>query len=536
MEKEQPALIEKSKTMANPTDNPDSPTPQAKNQDEQLSEKPLRSSSESLTSNHEDDPNRLTRKAAIMQVTMAIIANITIISSGMGLGFPSIAMIELTNSTTSVMLTENEASWFASVASIMCPIGGLWAGFMLDKVGRKKTLYFINIISIVSWAIMALASKTDATLLFVQLMVARVIIGLAIGLSSSPASVYAAEISHPNLRGRLTLLTALCTGIGMLFIYSLGYMFKDDWRFVCVLCGIFTLVSLISVVPIPESPSWLVAKNKMPKAEKSLKKVRAIKENNHPKIHEELDNLADNIARFRASQTSKSKWVVLKKPEVYKPLTIMCTFFFFQQFTGIFVIIVYAARFSIEAGVNIDPFLSAVFVGATRVVTTILMSFISDKFGRRPPALFSGFGMATCMFGLAACAVYPVNDTALHWIPTFLLVAFIFCATLGFLTLPFAMIAEMYPTKVRGFVAGITIFVGYTMSFIIIKVYPAMVHLLGNENVFLFFGIVAVIGIGFVYFFLPETKGRTLEQIENYFRGQAEAGEMELKHTNDSKV
>ncbi|XP_055546945.1 facilitated trehalose transporter Tret1-2 homolog [Wyeomyia smithii] len=519
--------------MAISNDDQESPSPKAQSQDE----KPLRSSMESLSSTPEQDLNRLTRKAAFMQITMAIVANITIISSGMGLGFPSIAMIELTNSTTSVTLSESQASWFASVTSIMCPFGGLLAGFLLDRIGRKKTLYFINVISIISWAMMALASTTDSVLLFVELMVARVIIGIAIGLSSSPASVYAAEISHPNLRGRLTLLTALCTGVGMLLIYTLGYIFKDDWRFVCIICGVFTFVSLVSVIPIPESPSWLVAKNKLPKAEKSLKKVRAIKDNDNPQITRELDDLADNIARFRANQTSKSKWVMLQRPEVYKPLTIMCTFFFFQQFTGIFVIIVYAARFSIEAGVHIDPFLSAVFVGLTRVVTTILMSFISDYYGRRPPALFSGFGMATCMFGLAACTVYPVAGTDLYWIPTFLLVAFIFCATLGFLTLPFAMIAEMYPTKVRGFVAGLTIFVGYTMSFIIIKVYPSMVHVLGSENVFLFFGIISVIGIGFVYFFLPETKGRTLDEIETYFRGkQSKDGEIELKQSAEAKV
>ncbi|XP_058818186.1 facilitated trehalose transporter Tret1-like isoform X1 [Topomyia yanbarensis] len=516
--------------------NPDSKSDSSAQKPQPQDEKPLRSSTESLSSTPEEDPNRLTRKAAIMQVTMAVVANITIISSGMGLGFPSIAMIELTNSTSSVTLTENQASWFASVTSIMCPFGGLLAGFLLDKVGRKKTLYFINVISIISWVMMALASTTDSLLLFVQLMVARVIIGLAIGLSSSPASVYAAEISHPSLRGRLTLLTALCTGFGMLFIYTLGYMFKDDWRLVCIICSVFTLVSLLTVIPIPESPSWLVSKNKLPKAEKCLKKVRGVKGNDNPKIHEELDTLAENIARFRASQTSKSKLVMLRRPEVYKPLTIMCTFFFFQQFTGIFVIIVYAARFSIEAGVNIDPFLSAVFVGLTRVVTTILMSFISDRFGRRPPALFSGFGMATCMFGLAACTVYPVAGTELRWIPTFLLVAFIFCATLGFLTLPFAMIAELYPAKVRGFVAGLTIFVGYTMSFIIIKVYPSMVHTFGSENVFLFFGIISVVGIGFVYFFLPETKGRTLDEIESYFRGKTDAGEVELKQASEVKV
>uniref|UniRef100_A0A182NAM7 Major facilitator superfamily (MFS) profile domain-containing protein n=1 Tax=Anopheles dirus TaxID=7168 RepID=A0A182NAM7_9DIPT len=475
---------------------------------------------------------QLTRRAALTQIVMAVVANITIISSGMGIGFPSIAMIELTNSTTSVVLTESNATWFASITSIMCPFGGLLSGYLLDKVGRKKTLYFINIISIVSWAIMSFASRTDSTTLFIQLIVARIIIGIAIGLSSTPASVYAAEVAHPNLRGRLTLLTAFCTAIGMLSIYTLGYVFKNDWRFVCMICGVFTVVSLLTVLPLPESPSWLVSKKRLEKAERCLKVVRAIKDDDHPEIRAELDALEENIARFRSSQTKKSKLDQLKKPEVYKPLAIMCTFFFFQQFTGIFVIIVYAASFSIEAGVAIDPFLSAVFVGLTRVVTTVLMSFISDKFGRRPPALFSGFGMACCMFGLAVCAIHPVKGTSLGWIPTVLLVAFIFTATLGFLTLPFSMNAEVYPTKIRGFASGLTIFFGYTMSFIILKVYPSMVETIGNSNVFIFFGCLSVLGIVFVYFFLPETKGRTLEEIENYFRGNktsSDKSEVEMK-------
>uniref|UniRef100_A0AAG5DGI4 Major facilitator superfamily (MFS) profile domain-containing protein n=1 Tax=Anopheles atroparvus TaxID=41427 RepID=A0AAG5DGI4_ANOAO len=474
----------------------------------------------------------LTRRAALTQIVTAVVANITIISSGMGIGFPSIAMIELRNSTSSVVLSESEASWFASITAIMCPFGGLLSGYLLDKVGRKKTLYFINLISIVSWAIMSFASRSDSTTLFIQLIVARIIIGIAIGLSSTPASVYAAEVAHPNLRGRLTLLTAFCTAIGMLSIYTLGYVFKNDWRFVCMICGVFTVVSLLTVVPLPESPSWLVSKRRMDKAERCLKVVRAIKEDNSPEIRAELDALEENIARFRSSATKKSsKLDQLKKPEVYKPLTIMCTFFFFQQFTGIFVIIVYAASFSIEAGVAIDPFLSAVFVGLTRVVTTVLMSFISDKFGRRPPALFSGFGMACCMFGLAACAIHPVKGTALGFLPTVLLVAFIFTATLGFLTLPFSMNAEVYPTKIRGFASGLTIFFGYTMSFIILKIYPSLVDTMGNAHVFILFGCVSVLGIVFVYFFLPETKGRTLQDIEDHFRGKktpAEKGEVEM--------
>lgn len=237
------------------------------------------------------------------------------------------------------------------------------------------------------------------------------------------------------------------------------------------------------------------------------------------KVDQEIKELRDNLSSNVGGQKT-SKWKELKKPELYKPLTIMITFFAFQQFSGIFVIFVYAAQFSKEAGVAIDPLLSSVFIGLTRVVTTILMAFISDKFGRKPPAMFSGFGMFLSMIGLAACAIWPLHDTQFSWIPVFLLIFFIFSCTLGFLTLPFAMIAEMYPQRTRGFAAGLTIFAGYFFSFLNIKAYPTLVENLGNVTIFVFYGIVSLLGIVFVHLALPETKGKSLREIEDYFRGR----------------
>ena len=297
------------------------------------------------------------------------------------------------------------------------------------------------------------------------------------------------------------------------------------------------MVSLVVLLPIPESPSWLVGKRRISEAEKAISIIRGygkLKLVNVKKIHikiiftDEGDNridmevksLVENLSSSIVNGKKISKWKALRKPTLYKPLAIMITFFGFQQFSGIFVVFVYAAQFSREAGVAIDPLLSAVFIGLTRVVTTILMAFISDKFGRRPPAMFSGVGMFLSMMGLAACAVHPLKETSYSWVPAFLLIAFIFSCTLGFLTLPFAMIAELFPQKTRGFAAGLTICAGYFMSFINIKAYPELVGSLGNEVIFIFYGIVSLLGLSFVYFVLPETKGKSLQEIENYFRGE----------------
>lgn len=111
----------------------------------------------------------------------------------------------------------------ASINAIACPIGGLLCSYVLDKYGRKKTLYTINMLSVISWGMMAMASSVDKELMFIQLLVARFIIGICIGLSSSPSAVYSAEIAHPSLRGRISVITSVTIGLGILVIYVLGY-------------------------------------------------------------------------------------------------------------------------------------------------------------------------------------------------------------------------------------------------------------------------------------------------------------------------
>lgn len=303
---------------------------------------------------------------------------------------------------------------------------------------------------------------------------------------------------------------------------SLTFIFQTNWRLVSGISGIFTIISLIVLIPVPESPSWLIGKNRREKAEKSLRKVHGIKKGKPTPLHilEEISILTKNFTKSNTSNKTESSLSILKRPEVYKPLGIMITFFAFQQFSGIFVIIVYGAKFAIEAGVSIDPFLCTVFIGITRVVTTLLMGFLSDRFGRKPPAMVSGIGMAICMYALASCVWNPTKGTSYDWVPGVLVIGFFFFATLGFLTLPFAMIAELFPQRFRGFGSGLTIFAGYTMSFVIIKLYPDMIELLGNGILFMFYGTVSLFGILFVYFILPETKGKSLQEIEEHFRGR----------------
>jgi MFS family permease len=165
-------------------------------------------------------------KAIKIQILMCTLANLTGMTAGMGLGFPASTTSLLLEDTITV-LNDSQVSWVASITTIVCPIGGIFSAYLCDKFGRKCTLIVADIISIVSWAIIGFSSRSDSTLLFYELMIARVLIGLVCGMCTTPQALYSTEICHSNIRGRMNMLSSpFYTAFGMLAIYTLGYIIQ----------------------------------------------------------------------------------------------------------------------------------------------------------------------------------------------------------------------------------------------------------------------------------------------------------------------
>ncbi|XP_014253816.1 facilitated trehalose transporter Tret1-like [Cimex lectularius] len=502
-----------------------------------------------------DDETDYGIKASIVQVVLCVIANTAVLSSGMTLGFTAVALPYMLKPNDEFHITVDQASWVASIAAISTPLGCLVSGPLIDRLGRKKGLFLLNFPAFIGWLCVAINPSMT------QLYIGRLLTGFACGLSSSPATVFSAESSIPSLRGYLVSGTSIAISMGVAIVYIMGLIFKENWKLTAGLCSIFPVCSAILIgFLMPESPVWLMVNGKPDAACKSLKLLRGT--NDISDIEHELDELSERVNMNKKGKTNLMSTIkAMGKPESYKPLIIMNLFFFFQQLTGVFVVIFYAVDVVREAGVTMDPFIVAVLIGITRLGVTIFSAWMSRAYGRRPTAIISGVGMTVSLVTLATFLYVtqsthlsdtlfegesetnttnlseffnstletfkPGNSSELEnaeipspsLLPVISILLYILASTVGFLTLPWAMIGEVYPARIRGVASGLTTCITYLVSFVAVKLYPTMLTVLGKHGVFFFYGSMAFLGTIFVIFYLPETQGKTLAEIEKYFAG-----------------
>ncbi|XP_017884925.1 facilitated trehalose transporter Tret1-2 homolog [Ceratina calcarata] len=466
------------------------------------------------------EEKRRERKGVMCQIIISLCAQSSVLGPSMAFGYSAVALGPLMAPTSDVKINEVQANWIATATALGIPLGCIISSYTMRR-GRRLSLLITSIVSIVGWIVIYLAES------YVQILVGRIITGIATGTASVPATVYSAEIASPKWRSTMVTWTSVAIATGVLIVYVFGYAFKDNWRLVALMCSLFPVASaVLTFAVVPETPIWLRDRHRPDEALQVLKMFRGIPKSAPPppELYQEL-----------MPRPLRKKQKLLKhllKRNAMVPFAIMLSYFFFQQFSGIFVVVYYAVDIIQSAGITIDPYLGAVLIGFTRLVGSLFVAAVSGKFGRRKPSIVSGSGMTICMGILSIYLLmkdkgYSINDGGL--IPVVCVLMYIFASTMGFLVIPFAMVGEVYPMKVKEVLTGLTTCISYVFSSITVKTYPDMESIMGRHGVFIFFTVMSLLGTLFVMLLLPETKGKTLREIEDMFSRKKETVDSQEK-------
>lgn len=386
-----------------------------------------------------------------------------------------------------------------SIALIGTVIGSLLGARPSDIFGRKNTLYFVAAAYLLSSIGTALADNWYIFLVF------RILGGLGVGISSVTAPIYISEVSPADRRGRLVGLFQFNVVLGILVSYLSNYLISQggetSWRWMLGVQAFPSLLFLALIYFIPESPRWLILK----KGEigRALEILRII---NPLNCDQELKSIQDSSLHAGASSTS------LFSGQYKTPVILAVLFAFFNQVSGINAIIYYAPRIFEMAGLGAhSSLLSTVGIGLINFIFTLLGINIIDKVGRRTLMLVGSFGLIASLF-LVAFTFYSGHFNGFA-IPVYMMMFIAFFAFSQGAVI-WVFISEIFPNQVRAKGQTLGSSTHWVMAAIIAFCFPYLAESLGGAITFSFFGTMMICQLIFVWRFMPETKGRSLEQIE----------------------
>ncbi|XP_076756306.1 trehalose transporter 1-like protein isoform X1 [Xylocopa sonorina] len=418
------------------------------------------------------------------------------ISVGLGQGFSAILVPKLLEAG---LADKSETSWIASLGVISNPLGSVIAGLCAEWFGRRSAIALASLPYAAGWLLIAL-SKNTLSMLYVGRFVSGVGMGMANGLY-----LYVSETAAPNQRTWLGSGGPVLVSLGVLMIYTLGTL--TTWERAAAISIGPAIISLALTRMIPETPGWLVARGRKEEAKESLLWLRG-PGSNTDKEYAEL--CAANLKR---EEVKESLFKALHMPSVWKPFLILLAFFAFQQMSGIYIILFYTVSLLEDIGINLNEYSASVGIGVIRLFASVAGAGLANSFGRKTLAFVSGLGMAISAIGVALAYRYklpPVVSLAC-------IGGHVGSSMIGYLTLPWVMTSELYPLRFRGPLGGITTSMAQMLTFAAIKLYPELHVIIGIEWTMWIFAGAAILGAAFALTILPETRGRSLDQIENGF-------------------
>ncbi len=388
-------------------------------------------------------------------------------------------------------------------------LGAILSGVLTDRYGRRKVLIAVSLVFIVGTALSA-SVFTISLLIF-----ARFIVGIAIGIASYAAPLYISEISPPRYRGALVSLNQLTISVGILLSYIVDYLFSasENWRGMLAIGVLPALFLLAGMYFLPSSPRWLVGEGRKTDALDVLATLRG----SMPLAVKELDDIVET------TKQEKGSFAELFSKKVRPVLWIGALLAIIQQVTGINTILYYAPTIFEMAGFHSSTasILATMGVGVIFVLFTVIALPLIDSWGRRPLLLLGLSGMFVSLSALSM-SFFILRSSGIGKglaLASMLVYIASFAISLG--PIMWLMIAEIYPLRVRGMGASFATCINWASNWLVTVTFLTLVSSIGTTGTFLLYACFCIASLLFVVFFVPETKGVTLEKIErNLFAGK----------------
>ncbi|XP_034484214.1 facilitated trehalose transporter Tret1-2 homolog isoform X1 [Drosophila innubila] len=459
------------------------------------------------------------RSRVLPQYVAALAAAGGAFAAGTLLGWTSPAETPIVNGSThyNFDVTKEEFSWVGAFMTLGAACVCIPIGFLINQIGRKWTMLLLVLPFILGWALLIWAQNV------VMMYIARFILGIAGGAFCVTAPMYTGEIAQKDIRGTLGSFFQLMITIGILFVYGIGAGLDVMWM--SIVCGILPIIFGVIFFFMPESPTYLVSKNRSEAAVQSIQWLRGKEYDYAP----ELEELQQSDREIRAQQVNI--FAALSRPVTIKAMSISLGLMFFQQVSGINAVIFYSESIFKDANTGISTGLSTILIGIMQVVATFASTIVVDKLGRRILLLASGIVMA---LSTTAIGVYfflkdqnEENVLNLGWLPVASLCIFIIMFSIGYGPVPWLMMGELFATDIKGFAGSIAGTTNWVLAFVITKTFKNLTDGLGSGPTFWLFAGLTVVGVVFVFFIVPETKGKSLNEIQQELAGNRNVSDLQ---------
>jgi len=398
----------------------------------------------------------------------------------------------------------------AGIVLVGAVIGAMVAGSLSDRFGRRRVILVTALLFVIGALVSSLAAAV-ATLL-----VGRLLIGIAIGVASMLTPLYLAEIAPAASRGAVTSLNQLCITLGILVSYLVGYAFASTphgWRWMLGLGAVPGTILAAGMLVLPESPRWLAGHDRLAEAEAVLRRLRT----SPAEVAEEFANLRTDLRREDGRLVP---WSGLLGPRLRPALIVGIGLAMFQQITGINTVIYFAPQIFEAAGLSSASvsILATAGVGAVNVALTLVSIWLIDRAGRRVLLLWSLGGMAVTLAVLAGGFAFGTTGVS-AWITVLSVAAYVAFFAVGLGPVFWLLIAEIFPLAVRGRAMSLATISNWGFNLLVTVTFLSLIDLFGRTGTFLVYAVLTLVAIAFTAVLVPETKGRSLEEIEEALEG-----------------